>query len=93
MKNRAPEGVSHAATSGLRLASQAAFVGSMRPGLNLCENDVSIVSLALSRQKCKTQGAYVRVTWPSEPMMGSVASSAPPAGDPGTRLNFVLLYL
>ena len=55
VKNRAPEGVSHAATSGLRLASQAAFVGSMRPGLNLCENDVSVVSLALSGQaeECK----------------------------------------
>ena len=35
VKNRAPDGVSHCATSGFRLASQAAFVGSMRPGLKL----------------------------------------------------------
>ena len=59
MKNRAPEGVSHAATSGLRLAFQAAFVGSMRPGLNLYENDVSVVSLVLSGQECKN-GRCVR---------------------------------
>ena len=38
MKNREPEGVSHAATSGLRLAFHAAFAGSIRPGLNLLEN-------------------------------------------------------
>ena len=93
MKNRAPEGVSHAATSGLRLAFHAAFVGSIRPGLNLQESDgvrVSFVSQAWNEREVD---AYVRVTWPSEPTMGSVASSAPPAGDPGTRLNFELLNL
>ena len=35
VKKRAPKGVSHAATSGLRLSSQATFDGSIRPGLNL----------------------------------------------------------
>ena len=38
VKNRAPEGVSQAATSGLRLAFHAAFDGSIRPGLNLVRN-------------------------------------------------------
>ena len=38
VKNRAPEGVSQAATSGLRLAFHAAFDGSIRPGLNLTGN-------------------------------------------------------
>ena len=36
VKKRSPLGmVSHAATRGLRLASHAAFVGSIRPGLKL----------------------------------------------------------
>lgn len=39
------------------------------------------------------QQTYVRVSLPSAPILGAVASSAPPAGEPGTRLNFVLLNL
>ena len=40
----------------------------------------------------RNEGAHVKVT-PSVPFLGAVASSASPAGEPGTRLNLALLNL
>lgn len=83
VKRRSPEVVSQAAARGLRLSSHTGLVGSMRPGLKLWgQSNQFVVSIVHSSQL-----TYLRVTSPPD-LTGSVASSAPPAGDPEINDNF-----